>query len=393
MTTSFPNVDPRLVAEQGMRALSQGDAVLAAAIFSKLYESGQADQSVHYAMAVALQRQSKFTEALAFVDQALPAQSDDFLLLLLKADLMQATADERGAAAFYLAATRVVEKQDAAKWPDAVKNEAARARAMCGQYANRIEARIDTHLTAEQKNSPRIKEALSILMGYALPHVQAPRFFYFPGLAAQPFLDKAAFPWVSALEAATDEIVAELQLILRDHRAFSPYLASSAERPYSANNPMIDNPDWSAFYLWKNGVLQDENARRCPATISALADVPLTQIANRSPTVLFSLLRPGAHIPAHNGLINTRLIVHLPLIIPGQCRLRVGNVTREWQRGRVWLFDDTIEHEAWNDSKETRVILILEVDRPDISHEEHAAIRNIFAAMDTGNKQLPEWEI
>jgi aspartyl/asparaginyl beta-hydroxylase (cupin superfamily) len=124
-----------------------------------------------------------------------------------------------------------------------------------------------------------------------------------------------------------------------------------------------------------------------------MSRVPLTQIPNRSPSVLFSLLKPGAHIPPHNGLINTRLIAHLPLIVPGQCRLRVGNETREWAPGKVWLFDDTIEHEAWNDSNETRVILLFEVDRPDISLHEQQCIREIFAALDANAGQSPDWEI
>jgi aspartyl/asparaginyl beta-hydroxylase (cupin superfamily) len=109
--------------------------------------------------------------------------------------------------------------------------------------------------------------------------------------------------------------------------------------------------------------------------------------------VLFSLLRPGAHIPPHNGLINTRLIGHLPLIVPGQCRLRVGNETRDWRQGKVWLFDDTIEHEAWNDSNETRVILLFEIHRPDITEVEHQFIGQVFEALDAHSGQTPEWEI
>ena len=113
---------------------------------------------------------------------------------------------------------------------------------------------------------------------------------------------------------------------------------------------MLNNPAWSAFYLWKNGEVVPENAARCPRTMQALQDVPLARVPNRSPSILFSLLQPGAHIPPHNGLVNTRLICHLPLLVPGQCTFRVGNEMRDWQKGNAWLFDDTIEHEAWNRS-------------------------------------------
>ena len=182
---------------------------------------------------------------------------------------------------------------------------------------------------------------------------------------------------------------------MRDDAAFPTYVEASPTRPgvNAGQQGMLNNPDWSAFYLWKNGRLVEENAARCPHTVKAMASVPLTQIANRSPSVLFSLLRPGAHIPPHNGLINTRLIAHLPLIVPGKCRLRVGNDTREWVPGKVWLFDDTIEHEAWNDSNETRVILLFEVNRPDITAQEQRLVGEIFAAIDAHSGKAPEWEI
>jgi aspartyl/asparaginyl beta-hydroxylase (cupin superfamily) len=105
-------------------------------------------------------------------------------------------------------------------------------------------------------------------------------------------------------------------------------------------------------------------------------------------------LRPGAHIPPHNGLVNTRLICHLPLLVPGQCTFRVGNELRDWRQGRAWLFDDTIEHEAWNRSGETRVILLFDVWRPELSQEERELVVSLFAAIDAhGGGKKPEWEI
>lgn len=386
------------IAQQGLAALKRGDAESAAVEFTKLYDAGVADVSIHYAMALALQQLGKHDEALKFADQAILKEPASLPLLIFKADLLYANQDKSGASAYYLAAVKLAERDIGLATSAALKSEIARAKSMCDTISAALAQEINARLSAIPV-SDRLLESLDILFGRAAPYPQAPRFFHFPGLIAQPFFDTAAFDWVTALEQSTDAIAAELALLLRDHHAFKPYLASSAARPpltqrtQNAQNPMLDNPDWSAFYLWKNGVLQDENARRCPATVAAMANVPFTQLPNRSPTVLFSMLRPGAHIPAHNGLINTRLIVHLPLIVPGQCRFRVGNHTREWQRGKVWLFDDTIEHEAWNDSDQTRVILIFEVDRPDMTAEELAGVREIFAALDSHRKQQPEWEI
>ena len=119
----------------------------------------------------------------------------------------------------------------------------------------------------------------------------------------------------------------------------------------------------------------------------------MCRVANRSPSVLFSLLRPGAHIPAHTGMVNTRLIGHLPLIVPPGCEFRVGNEMRPWVEGKAWMFDDTIEHEAWNRSGETRVILLFEIWRPELTPAERALVDAMFAAIDAHSGQKPKWEI
>jgi aspartyl/asparaginyl beta-hydroxylase (cupin superfamily) len=98
--------------------------------------------------------------------------------------------------------------------------------------------------------------------------------------------------------------------------------------------------------------------------------------------VLFSLLRPGAHIPPHHGMLNCRLICHLPLIVPPGCWLRVGSETREWEDGKLLIFDDSIEHEARNDSDETRIILLFDVWRPELTEQERAGVSAMFDAID-----------
>ena len=97
---------------------------------------------------------------------------------------------------------------------------------------------------------------------------------------------------------------------------------------------------------------------------------------------LFSLLKPGTHIKPHHGLLNTRLIVHLPLIAPPGCALRVGSQTREWEVGKAFIFDDSIEHEAWNRGQSTRVVLLFEMWRPEISLDEPvAALTALFGSI------------
>jgi aspartyl/asparaginyl beta-hydroxylase (cupin superfamily) len=94
---------------------------------------------------------------------------------------------------------------------------------------------------------------------------------------------------------------------------------------------------------------------------------------------MFSLLRAQTRIPAHSGFQNTRLTCHLPLIVPPGCRFRVGNEVRQWQVGKLLIFDDTIEHEAWNDSAEDRVVLIFDIWRPELNETEKREVASLFS--------------
>jgi aspartate beta-hydroxylase len=146
---------------------------------------------------------------------------------------------------------------------------------------------------------------------------------------------------------------------------------------------MLGNPSWSAFYLWKGGSPVAANIARCPATAAALEAAPLCRIPGRTPSILFSLLRPGAHIAPHHGFSNTRYICHLPLIVPEGCAMRVGSETRSWVEGRACAFDDTIEHEAWNRHPDRlRVVLIFDVWRPELSELERELVSQTLQAVD-----------
>jgi aspartyl/asparaginyl beta-hydroxylase (cupin superfamily) len=81
-------------------------------------------------------------------------------------------------------------------------------------------------------------------------------------------------------------------------------------------------------------------------------------------------------------MLNARLICHVPLIVPEGCGFRVGNETRRWEVGKALIFDDTIEHEAWNDSKEDRLLLIFDIWRPELSEVERKAVTAMFEAVD-----------
>ena len=111
-----------------------------------------------------------------------------------------------------------------------------------------------------------------------------------------------------------------------------------------------------------------------------LDQVPLADQPDFAPTALFSSLAPKTAIPPHTGSTNTRLLVHLPLILPGPAFFRVGNEERQWQLGHAWAFDDTIAHEARNEAEDTRIILIFDIWNPLLSEGEKDKIRVLLSA-------------
>jgi aspartyl/asparaginyl beta-hydroxylase (cupin superfamily) len=234
---------------------------------------------------------------------------------------------------------------------------------------------------------------VDLILGQKRIYLQQPKNYYFPGLPQIQFYERGDFPWLDRVEAATDAIREELLGVLEDPSSFAPYVTGHANRPWKDQLGMLNNPAWSAFYLWKNGEVVPGNAERCPRTLAALADAPLARVPNRSPSILFSLLRPGAHIPPHTGVVNVRLICHLPVIVPGECALRVGNETREWVKGKAWVFDDSIEHEAWNKSDKPRVILLFDIWRPELSEEERKLVAAMLEAMDNYGGAGAKWDI
>jgi aspartyl/asparaginyl beta-hydroxylase (cupin superfamily) len=241
--------------------------------------------------------------------------------------------------------------------------------------------------------SARFARALDLLTGRSQLYLSSPRLFLFPELPTIQFQDRALFAWITELEAATDSIRSELTRLLAETGNFSPYLESDPSRPALNKGGLIDSADWSACYLWKNGQRVAANADRCPVTEAVLARLPLVRIPGRSPSVLFSLMKPGAHILPHHGFVNTRLIGHLPLVVPPGCRFRVGNETHEWVPGKAWLFDDTIEHEAWNNSQQDRVVLIFEIWRPELTAGERAYVSGLFQAIERQRGGVGDWRI
>lgn len=379
----------------GVEALRRKDPVAALRAFDAVVSAGRAEAATHLGRAYAHAIQEDLPAAQNAADETLALEPLNLRALLLKADLFHVAGDGPAAASFYLAVVKAAEHR-----PSAVGElhlEVERARALSERYQDQLKQTLERTLEGTARSSAgvssRFRQSVEILLGRRQAYAQQPKHYFFPELAAIQFHARERFPWLQQVEAATSDIRAELQALLQEGSAFAPYVQRDPTRPALSAGGMFNNPDWSALYLWKNGEPVAENESRCPRTMAALKDVPLTQVPGRSPSILFSMLRPGAHIPAHTGFVNTRLICHLPLIVPEGCTFRVGNETREWVEGQAWVFDDTIEHEAWNRGDRPRVILLFEVWQPDLTAAEQTAVRNLFDALDSHPGARADWGI
>ena len=230
-----------------------------------------------------------------------------------------------------------------------------------------------------------------------MDHVLGRRRFYtneceglhYPFLPVDEFFERRHFPWMDALEAQTHIIRGEAEALLAAGDAeIEPYVAMDPGTPENKWTPLDNSLAWGALHLWRHGIRDERACARAPRTAEIVSRLPLADIPGRTPTVFFSLLKPRTHLPAHAGVSNTRATVHLPLIVPDGCRFRVGGETRPWRVGKAWAFDDTIEHEAWNDSDETRVILIFDIWNPHLTQDEVTLLRAFFAAVNAADPAL-----
>ena len=251
------------------------------------------------------------------------------------------------------------------------------------EFQGKLDHALDDLRPEDATAEIRLTHAVGMLKGEREIYPQQPSVFYYPYLAQRQFFERNEFDWVPELEAATPAIRDELAALVSEGANFRPYVETDPNRPRREFHGLNENRSWTALYLWRDGELVEEHARRCPRTVEALRQLPLSGIGGRTPSVLFSRLEPGAYIPPHRGMLNCRLICHLPLIVPKGCWLRVGNETREWEEGKLLIFDDSIEHEAKNPTGELRIILLFDIWRPELTLTERKGISRIFDAIDS----------
>lgn len=373
------------------RALARGQPSEAVRILKSLITEGSGDESTCLALAAAHRACGDHAGALAAIDEALKRDARNFLALLMKATLIERSGNVRQAGRAYgLALTQVPSEASLdASTRRALQHGREVYRAYIHDMSDHVKAQV-LRRGASEADSRRVDLFVDATLGTRKLYRQEPTEFCYPGLPAIEFYDRAEFPWLDALESATSTVREELLALVASDSPATPYVAYPDGLPLDQWAELNHSPRWGAYHFFHMGQRYDENCRRCPATMALLAGLPQPQVQGRMPAAMFSVLKARTRIPPHTGVANIRLVVHLPLIVPPGCGFRVGNESREWREGHAWVFDDTIEHEAWNDSDHDRTIMIFDVWNPRLNAHERDMIAEVMAAMDRFNETVPD---
>ncbi len=315
--------------------------------------------------------------ALDAADGALSVRALDFMALLMRAMQLHTLGriDEAGNAY----GRALAQAPDAP--PPQMEPVLATARERHRAWQQRQFQSLSDAVTAVTPLTDRLERLIASALHTAPMEREGPTHYCYPGLGNTGFYDRNLFSWFAELEAATDIFQAEFNAVVDAEAAeLVPYIQYPKGVPLEQWQTLNHNRSWTAIHLLRNGRRIESNARHCPQVMALLERLPQPDIAGAGPNAMFSLLAPGAHIPPHTGITNTRLVCHLPLIVPAGCWFRVAGETRDWQRGKAWVFDDTIEHEALNPSDQLRVVFICDIWHPALDAAERAGIAAVIAA-------------
>lgn len=365
------------------RAAARGDVAGAAALLEGVAQV--APPSIDRWLKLASLRRAAGRPRLALhaIDAALALDPLHFMALISRAHVLEAEGEGAEAARTYLRALAQLPEGQAL--PARLSALVAHARAVGDRYvaeeAATRRAIVADLATLSDTERRRLERFNSNVLHRTRVYHSEPTHYHYPGLVEREFHDRDAFPWLADLEAATDAIRDEfLALQTRGDARAEPYIQYDASLPTRQWTALNHSADWTAFHLIQNGCVVEENAARCPRAMEMLTEIDQPKIAGRGPNAMFSVLKPHTRIPPHTGVANTRLVCHLPLIVPPRCWFRVGAETRGWEPGQAFVFDDTIEHEAANDSGETRVVFIVDCWHPGLSPAERGAVAALMEA-------------
>lgn len=364
------------------RALGAGDLSTASRLLQQAAQQRSGDASLWLRLAAVQRGAGKPRLALDAVHNALKSAPLDFTALLMRASLLDKLGDPAAPEAWGHALANLPPGELPPQLAAVVEQGRARHRQwLAAREARMTEGMEAAEQAADEEQRRRIARFRANVLRRTRTYHSEPTHFHYPELAEREFHPRRLFPWLETLEAATEEIAGELHAVMSAERAeLVPYIQYDEHMPLDQWRPLNRNPDWTAIHLWRNGERVEANARHCPRTLALLQALPQPVIRGAGPNAMFSLLAPHTRIPPHVGVNNARLVCHLPLVVPPGCWFRVGAETRLWERGKAFVFDDTIEHEAMNPSDELRVVFIFDVWHPDLAEVERAAVKALIEA-------------
>lgn len=319
------------------------------------------------------------------LEKALAIDPRYVLALLCKAALLEGRGETRKSCFFYEAALDSV--ASGAPAPQQAATGLTHARDVVLANRQELERFLEQAVAPARTRFPtadqtRYEACRDLYLRKRRVYHNQPKQILFPYLPEIEFFRREEFSWLSILEAATEEIASEaLTALANSGEGFKPYVDLPVGAPIDEWGPLNHSPNWTVYSLWHDGEKIPDHVQKCPRTAAVLAQLPLCDVPHYAPSAYFSVLKPRTRLPPHTGTTNTRSIVHLPLVIPSGCGFRVGADVRTWKKGEAWVFDDTIEHEAWNDSDEIRIILIFDVWNPLLSAGERDLVRALTSGI------------
>ncbi|HEY0595662.1 aspartyl/asparaginyl beta-hydroxylase domain-containing protein [Sphingopyxis sp.] len=380
-----PN-DPVVLNSFGMMRLDEGKFSEACGFFEQAIAADASAPDLWMNLATAQRLAGDDIREAVSLDQALAIDQRHFMANVRRAELHEKRGETAGAMHRWSGVIALAEASGQAN--ASLDQLLTHARRYIADVATGFEKSLSPRLAkfrdseADSLARRRFEACVGGVLGRRRVYANECHGLHYPFLPADEFFDRDHFPWLERLEAQTDIIREELLALLASGgEGLVPYVRQEAGTSPNKWSALDNSPAWSACFLWKHGVRQDDACAQCPQTAALLQTLPMSDIPGRSPSVFFSLLRPGAHIPPHTGVTNVRSIVHLPLIVPPGCGFRVGGETRAWEEGRAFVFDDTIEHEAWNTSDALRAVLIFDVWNPHLQESERDMLRGMFQEM------------
>lgn len=375
---------PQALYSLGIHAFQRGDTAAALESLQAAHRVAPSDPMILLSIAVVMRERGDSAGEWKAIGASLVADPYFVAGLLAKGAFLERTHKPRAAAEVYRNALKAAPPEP--HWPATLRPQLQAARVLVDRYLNDFADYLASHISGpraalDSAVAGRWDEAVSIMAGRSRPYHSDCNQLCVPRLPAIPFFGRSQFPWVEALESRTAAIRAELQdLLQEDQGEFSPYVAYKPGDPVNQWKDLNHSRRWSTYRLWDQGKPVAAHLARCPETAAALAAVEMAEIGGLCPNAMFSVLDAHTHIPPHHGETNARVVAHLPLIVPDHCSYRVGFDRRGWREGEVLVFDDSIEHEARNDSDELRAVLIFDVWNPLLSQGEREMVNAMMDA-------------